>query len=415
MTSPLFRQQAIEEQKDRLYGEVIITQPLSFYLITSGIFIAVVCIVLMLIYGTYARRETVVGYLVPDKGLVKIYAPLQGVLSRRHIIEGQQVKKGDLLLTVSTLQANEHGGDRDALLLVEMEQQKIGLQNKTNQENALNATQIESLKHQVDGVNRELDQLKSSIILQQKLVNLSSVKLSNLKKLFEQGHIPENQVKEGEQIFLDAKVRLQSAQRQQIQLGNHLTELNQQQKQKPLEWQSRLVDLKRNLSDIEQRMVEISGRRVYTIRAPISGSLTALQISEGQTLNTHAPLIAILPEGTELHAELFLPTRAAGFIAQNQTVYLRYGAFPYQHYGLHKGKVKNITQVILSPSELPIPVALKEPVYRVKVMLDQQMVAAYDKSFPLQAGMLLDADIVLEERSLGQWLLEPIYGLKGKL
>ena len=37
MTSQLFRHEALEEQKNRLYGEVVITQPTSIYLITFGI------------------------------------------------------------------------------------------------------------------------------------------------------------------------------------------------------------------------------------------------------------------------------------------------------------------------------------------------------------------------------------------
>ena len=415
MTGALFRQQALDEQKDRLFGDVIITQPMSFSLITGGISLIVMLIILILLLGTYARRETVVGYMVPDKGLVKIYAPLQGVLSKQYIQEGQQINKGDRLLTISTLQDNEHGNDRDSILLEKLAQQKANLQNKIVQEKAINESQIEIFIQQLIGLDRELTQLDSSIILQQKQVKLSSAKLANLKKLFVQGHISNNQLKESEQILLDSKIHVKSSQQQHIQIENRLTDLRQQRNQMPLQWQSQLSDFKQSASNIEQRIVEISGRREYTIRAPVSGRLTALQISEGQTVNIKSPLITILPEGTNLQAELFLPTRAAGFIAVEQDVYLRYGAFPYQHYGLHRGKVKNVTQVILAPDELPIPITLNEPVYRVKVALENQSVTAFGKEFPLQAGMLLDADIVLEKRTLGQWLLEPIYGLKGNL
>ena len=415
MTVALFRQQALDEQKDRLFGDVIITQPMSFSLITGGISLIVMLIILILLLGTYARRETVVGYMVPDKGLVKIYAPLQGVLSKQYIQEGQQINKGDRLLTISTLQDNEHGNDRDSILLEKLAQQKANLQNKIVQEKAINESQIEIFIQQLIGLDRELTQLDSSIILQQKQVKLSSAKLANLKKLFVQGHISNNQLKESEQILLDSKIHVKSSQQQHIQIENRLTDLRQQRNQMPLQWQSQLSDFKQSASNIEQRIVEISGRREYTIRAPVSGRLTALQISEGQTVNIKSPLITILPEGTNLQAELFLPTRAAGFIAVEQDVYLRYGAFPYQHYGLHRGKVKNVTQVILAPDELPIPITLNEPVYRVKVALENQSVTAFGKEFPLQAGMLLDADIVLEKRTLGQWLLEPIYGLKGNL
>ena len=37
MTSPLFRQQAIEEQRDRLHGEVVVAQLLSFAMITVAV------------------------------------------------------------------------------------------------------------------------------------------------------------------------------------------------------------------------------------------------------------------------------------------------------------------------------------------------------------------------------------------
>jgi len=130
MTSSLFRHEAIDQQKDRLYGEVVISQPRSFYLITFGTLLVVFIIVLLLVYGTYARRETVVGYIVPDKGLVKIYAPIQGELFKQHIIEGQQVMKGDLLFSILTLSANILGGDRDALLLTELEEQKSNVSQK---------------------------------------------------------------------------------------------------------------------------------------------------------------------------------------------------------------------------------------------------------------------------------------------
>ena len=62
-----------------------------------------------------------------------------------------------------------------------------------------------------------------------------------------------------------------------------------------------------------------------------------------------------------------------------------------------------------------MPAALQEPVYRVQVALGQQAIRAYGTTVPLQSGMLLSADIVLEQRSLISWLLEPILSLKGRL
>jgi len=62
-----------------------------------------------------------------------------------------------------------------------------------------------------------------------------------------------------------------------------------------------------------------------------------------------------------------------------------------------------------------MPVTVQEPVYRVQVARGQQEIRADDNSVPLQSGMLLSADIVLEQRSLLSWLLEPILSLRGRL
>jgi membrane fusion protein len=56
---------------------------------------------------------------------------------------------------------------------------------------------------------------------------------------------------------------------------------------------------------------------------------------------------------------------------------------------------------------------VEEPVYRVVASLDAQSVRAFGRLYPLQAGMLLEADIVLERRSLLEWILEPLYSVSG--
>ena len=133
----------------------------------------------------------------------------------------------------------------------------------------------------------------------------------------------------------------------------------------PSEWQSRLADIKNNISDLTQRIIEITNRKFYSIRAPVTGRITTVQITEGQTINTRLPLLAILPEGTKFQADLFLPTRAIGFVESGQSVLLRYSAFPHQHYGLQQGQIKRVSQAILAPTEIPEPMIFKEPVYRV--------------------------------------------------
>jgi len=55
------------------------------------------------------------------------------------------------------------------------------------------------------------------------------------------------------------------------------------------------------------------------------------------------------------------------------------------------------------------------PSYRVVVALNNQMIQAYGRNIPLRSGMKLDADIVIEQRSLLRWLFDPVFSIQGQL
>lgn len=62
----------------------------------------------------------------------------------------------------------------------------------------------------------------------------------------------------------------------------------------------------------------------------------------------------------------------------------------------------------MDPRETDIPFPFEEPVYRIQVALDRQSIEAFGKPAPLQAGMTLQANIVLERQSFLQWMLQPL-------
>ena len=91
---------------------------------------------------------------------------------------------------------------------------------------------------------------------------------------------------------------------------------------------------------------------------------------------------------------------------------LLYDAFPFQRFGTYSGRVVSVSKTILSDAGLSAPVELKEPAYKVIAELDRPDVDANGQKVPLQAGMLLRADILLEKRELIRWLLDPILNVR---
>jgi hypothetical protein len=59
--------------------------------------------------------------------------------------------------------------------------------------------------------------------------------------------------------------------------------------------------------------------------------------------------------------------------------------------------VRSVSSTVLGPTEISIPgINVQEPVFRVRVSLDRDYVEAYGARIPMQAGMLLSADIVFD-------------------
>jgi membrane fusion protein len=115
-----------------------------------------------------------------------------------------------------------------------------------------------------------------------------------------------------------------------------------------------------------------------------------------------------VPGGSALRAELFIPARAIGFVEVGQRVRILYDAFPYQHFGTYGGRVASVSQTILAATDVVAPVTLVGPSYRATVLLERPDIDAYGKRIPLQPDMLLRADIILDRRTLVQWILNPL-------
>jgi membrane fusion protein len=52
-----------------------------------------------------------------------------------------------------------------------------------------------------------------------------------------------------------------------------------------------------------------------------------------------------------------------------------------------------------------------EPLYRVRVQIEEQSVPVNGERIALKSGAQLDANIQLDRRRIIQWLLDPIYSL----
>lgn len=271
------------------------------------------------------------------------------------------------------------------------------------------------MQAQKRALTNEQAALQSQLKLTDEKLALLNRQQSNLNQLNKNGFLSNIEREQQQQALLDAKQEKQNLARLLMQQENQLSQLSFNIANVPQQYTLRINSLKRQQADVQNQLTQIKSNYQYTVTASNSGTVTGIQVVEGETLTQAKPLLHIIPEGSELVAELLLPTRSAGFIALGNDTRLRFDAFPYQRFGFINSKISRIDKALITPNEIRLPIALQEPVYRLRATLSQQQMQAYGKAFELKSGMLFEADIMLEQRTLIEWLLEPLYSLKGRV
>jgi membrane fusion protein len=415
LSQGLFRQEVIDAQRGEWLGSIIVAAPLSRWLLTSLALTLAAAILLFLFFGHYTRRETVLGQLVPSAGVLNIAAPGAGTITRLQVRDGQAVKAGDALLTLSSEQDSAALGDTHALVGQQLDIQRSRLQADLLNQKQLSQQQADALQAKTALLHAQMGQIAGQLAIQQRQVNSNQQMLAKIKPLAAKGFVSAVQIQQQETAVLDAQAQYKTLVRQQLDTRQQLDATQQQLAQLPLDDSSKRNDTERQLASLTQSMAQNEMQRAVVLRAPHDGVVSTVLLKEGQMVGAGQPLLSILPSGSSLQAQLLVPSRAIGFIEPGSRVVLRYQAFPYQKFGQQYGRVTDISRSALSPPDIAALMGQQaqqqEPLYRIQVKLDSQQISVYGKPESVKPGMALEADILMERRRLIEWVFEPLYGM----
>ena len=409
----LFRQEAVEFQRARQqWGDVAALQPLATKIFAWFLVGVVATLVVFAFLASYARKETAIGYLTPTTGTAKIFAPRSGTIRQVHVQEGDAVREGEPLLTIDTDQIASDGVDVNVALLDTLSAQRELLSKTIQAEEQRAGAERERLSSLAKGLGSEISQLHAQLQLQKERMEVANSDLDAGQQLRAKGYLTTIEQRRRQMVALEQQQAQRALIQQVAAKRNQLTETESSLNQLPTVMGQKVQALRNELSATEQRIAETRGRRAYVIRAPLAGRVSTLQATVGQNAHPQRPQLEIIPEHATLQAELFVPTRAIGFIEAGQPVRLLYDAFPYQHFGTYRGEVVRVSQTILMTSDTGGPIKLNEPTYRVIASLERQEIDVNGKPVALQPDMLLKADIILERRTLVDWLLSPLRSVR---
>ena len=409
--SDLFRREAVQHATRRLEGAVVLATPLS--LRTLGFFLAAIifAVTVFASQATYARKATVIGYLVPDQGMIRATAPLGGTLQSLLVKEGSMVKPGDRIAVLG-MSAETAAGNVGSVVSQGLETESRAARAKAESQLARLEVERDQTTKRLAKSEAELKQVETQISLQMQRVALARADLERGAEVAKKGYLSRREVNTRQAAVLSAEQEQATLNRQKATIEREIADIRARLASIPLEIDAARSEAETAEATIAQRRAESEARRLQFVMAPVGGRVAAVPVTTGQSMSTGATVAVIIPTGGRIEAELLAPSRAIGFVQPDQDVALSLQAFPYQRFGTVAGKIRTVSSTVISPNEIQLQgLTVQEPVFRIRVALTQESIQAYTQTIPFQPGMLVSAEIVFDRRSLLEWLFDPIYAV----
>ncbi len=361
------------------------------------------------------RTATALGYLETEPAIVRVFARDGGVFDEVLVQDGLPIKKGAPLFRIRLDRSSGSGGSAEDGALAALVEQANQL--AVEREAAVKSIDADTsrLQNEAAGLRESHDALVHQAELQGQAIAEAKRMVVQAETLLKSGAITRNELVARRQVLLQAEREGAAIAVSLRDMEAKLRDTEQQIAAQPLKVAQLDAKLAQNKAELNRVRAEVEGRQTFVVRAATDGEVTGVQARAGEVADPRRPALTLIPEGAITEAVLLVPSRAAGFIKLGQKVRLQYDAFPYQKFGFGEGTVTSISQTIFVPGEGDFPVAIEEPVYRVRVALAQRTIDAFGEARRLQPGTTLSARIVLEERTVLEWLLEPIYACGSRI
>lgn len=424
--NPLFRAEVLQAQQAHWLGGIRIASRPRHTLVVGVALVLGAALLAFALLGQATRKARVAGVLMPGDGVLALSSPQPGRVARLLVREGQTVQAGQLLAVLHTGGATQQG-DTATLVAQSLQARKDGLAAEQRAAAAQAQQRQTALADRTRSLQTDITQAEGELESARQRSALAAKSVARQQQLAHEGFVSAAQVQTQQETLLDVQMRERNAQRNLEGLRREAQGVQADLHAVATQLQAQRAQFEQSAALLTQQEAENGARAEWTLTAPKAGTVAAVLARDGQVLPAGQTLLSLIPGGgrakaSPLQAELYAPSRTAGFIAPGQSVWLRMQAFPYQKFGMAQGQVTTVSRTPVAPQDLPAGMAqallaaagANEPLYRVTVALASQSLAAYGQAQPLRPGMTLDADVIQERRAIWEWVLEPLLAAQAR-
>ncbi|WP_226505443.1 HlyD family efflux transporter periplasmic adaptor subunit [Pseudomonas sp. MWU16-30317] len=376
-------------------------------------------LVALLVAGEYARKEEVQGRVL-TRDVVRIASEGNAHVQEVLVVAGQSVRKDQPLLRIRPQEPENFSDGSGQTTATQSAERLDSLLADTHSDEAqahdVYRTQRESLSLQIDQLQADLDlnaRIEQSI---QRRVAIAAGLQQRHERLAREGAVSEAALNEAIVRHETAQQNLASNQQGRAAARQRLLELQQRGSDAEHQLTLRLSDIARQRHELLERRETLRKHQQYVLLSPVDGVVDGVSVFAGGRAQAGQPMLLLRidqPERAMPTVMLDVSPSSIGFASPGTPVIVRIDAYPYERYGVVKGRI--VRSTASTYRDVPLGASADTPtegaVYLVEVALDFSDPRTRIREHWLKDGMTLRGSLRLESLSLMEWLFLPV--LKG--
>lgn len=397
-------------------------------------------VIVLIVWASFAQIDELVrgqGKVIPLRQLQMVQNLEGGILAELYVEEGQQVRKGQVLLklddtqfsskfqerrqtqfaiqgNIARLQAELSGLSEIEFppMLIETAPETVAQQVRlfSHRQAQLNAAvrlldlQIKQQQQALEKAQFDYEQAKRQQVLAEK-------ELAILLPLLQEGVVSEMELIRAEKEALKAKGEASSLEYAMPKFRTAIEELKDKQKQLVINFKA---DAQKELNDYQEKMAQISQSsgaledRVERtqVRSPVNGTVKQIMLNTlGGVVQPGMDLISIVPMEDSLLIETKIRPSDIARLYPGQKAMVKFTAYDFTVYGGLEAELVHISADSISHED-------KESFYLVRVKTFRNNLGSTEQPLPIIPGMIAEVDILTGKKTLMSYLLKPILRAK---
>jgi len=407
-TRPLFRQVAIDAAAGTQIGEPLRTHWRGVAAFTFVAFLLVVGLIAFAAITEYSPIQRVPCYVDVRGGLVRLGAPIGGRVHELAVEQGATVHPGTLLASIDSDRLRADGSSEHGLLERGLEEERRAMGREIEDARSEAAASRSMTEHRLAGLRLERESLDTEIALGEKLLASLREQSEQIASVAARGFATRMQASQKQDEVSAQEGRLASLRSAKVRVDLDISTAEGERQVEEARLAAVLESRRRSAGELQRLAVQREADAGQVVRAPVEGTVSTALIARGQSVVAGQALFTIAPSGAPLLVRLLVPARAMATTRPGQAVKLVVRAYPQEKFGELSATIESVSDNPLLPSEVDAMYALTEPAFMATATLPADLVSSNGHELRIKPGMLADALVPVERRSVLEWLFEPL-------